>query len=105
MKEYIAKAVDGKDLTQEEAKKAMEIMLSGEATQAQIGAFLMALRMKGETLDELTGFAGVLCGIRQILFHRNFIIMWIWLEPVETVLILLIFLPLLHLSLQQQDFR
>ena len=38
----------------------MEILLSGEASQAQIGAFLMGLRMKGETLDELTGFAGVL---------------------------------------------
>ena len=36
MKEYIAKAVDGKNLTQEEAKKAMEIMLSGEATQAPV---------------------------------------------------------------------
>lgn len=43
MKEYIAKAVDGKNLTQEEAKKAMEIMLSGEATQAQIAAFLTAM--------------------------------------------------------------
>ena len=60
MKEYIAKAVDGKNLTQEEAKKAMEIMLSGEATQAQIAAFLTAMRMKGETLDELVGLASVL---------------------------------------------
>ena len=60
MKEYIAKAVDGKDLTQEEAKKAMEIMLSGEATQAQIAAFLTAMRMKGETLEELIGLASVL---------------------------------------------
>lgn len=60
MKEYIAKAVDGKNLTQEEAKKAMEIMLSGEATQAQIAAFLTAMRMKGETLEELIGLASVL---------------------------------------------
>lgn len=60
MKEYIAKAVDGKDLTEEEAKKAMEIMLSGDATQAQIAAFLIAMRMKGETLEELIGFAAVL---------------------------------------------
>ena len=35
------------------SKKAMEIMLSGEATQAQIAAFLTAMRMKGETLEEL----------------------------------------------------
>lgn len=60
MKEYIAKVVDGKDLTEEEAKKAMEIMLSGEATQAQIAAFLTAMRMKGETLEELIGLESVL---------------------------------------------
>ena len=98
MKEYIELVAEGKDLTEEQAKAAMEILLSGEASQAQIGAFLMGLRMKGETLDELTGF-------RQILFHRRFLIMWIWLEPVETVLILLMCLPLLHLSLQQPDSR
>ena len=51
IKEAIAKA---------EAKSVMEIMLSGEATQAQIAAFLTALRMKGETLDELVGLASVL---------------------------------------------
>lgn len=60
MKELIAKVADGKDLTEEEAKRGMEILLSGEATQAQIGSFLTALRMKGETLDELVGFASVL---------------------------------------------
>ena len=38
----------------------MDVMLSGQATQAQIGSFLTALRMKGETIDELTGFAAVL---------------------------------------------
>lgn len=60
MKDAIAKVADGKNLTEEEAKNAMETMLSGEATQAQIAAFLAALRMKGETLDELVGFASVL---------------------------------------------
>lgn len=60
MKELIAKVVEGKDLTEEEAEKGMEILLSGEATQAQIGSFLTALRMKGETLEELVGFASVL---------------------------------------------
>lgn len=60
MKEIIEKVAEGKDLTEEEAKKAMGIMLSGEATQAQIGSLLTALRMKGETIDELTGFASVL---------------------------------------------
>ena len=60
MKEFIQKVVDSKDLTQEEVSKAMELLLSGQVSQAQIGAFLTALRMKGETLDELTGFASVL---------------------------------------------
>lgn len=103
MKEYIAKAVDGKDLTQEEAKKAMEIMLSGEATQAQIAAFLTAMRMKGETLEELIGLASVLRRRRQS--HRNLKTMWIWSEPVETVPIHSIFQPHLRLWSQRQDFR
>lgn len=60
MKEAIEKVVTGQDLTEEESKKVMEIILSGGATQAQIGAFLAALRVKGETVDELTGFASVL---------------------------------------------
>ena len=60
MKEAIQKVVNRQNLTQEEAKKAMNLMLSGQASQAQIGAFLTALRMKGETLEELTGFASVL---------------------------------------------
>lgn len=60
MKELIAKAADGNNLTEAEAKRAMEIMLGGEATQAQIAAFLTALRMKGETLEELIGLASVL---------------------------------------------
>lgn len=60
MKEAIQKVVEGKNLTEEEAKKVMNIMLSGDATQAQLGSFLTAMRMKGETLDELTGFASVL---------------------------------------------
>lgn len=60
MKTAIETVISGKDLTEEEAKRVMDIMLSGEATQAQIGSLLTALRMKGETIDELTGFASVL---------------------------------------------
>lgn len=60
MKEAIEKVIEGQNLTEEEAKKVMNQMLSGEATQAQIAAFLTALRIKGETLDELVGFASVL---------------------------------------------
>ena len=60
MQAAIEKVAEGQNLTEEEAKKVMNIMLDGEATQAQIGALLTALRMKGETVDELTGFASVL---------------------------------------------
>lgn len=60
MKTAIETVAEGKNLTEAEAKRVMEILLSGEATQAQIGSFLAALRMKGETVDELTGFASVL---------------------------------------------
>lgn len=60
MKEILSKLVAGNDLTKEEAMKAQEMILSGEATQSQIACFLTALRMKGETLDEITGLAMVL---------------------------------------------
>ena len=60
MKEYIAKVAEGENLTEEEAKGAMDVMLRGDATQAQIAAFLALERVKGETLDELAGFAVVL---------------------------------------------
>lgn len=60
MKKAIKAVVEGKDLSLEEAKRVMEVMLSGEATQAQLGAFLTALRMKGETLDEIVGCALVM---------------------------------------------
>lgn len=60
MKAAIEKVVEGKNLTEKEARETMNDMLSGAATQAQLGAFLTALRMKGETLDEMVGFASVL---------------------------------------------
>ncbi len=60
MKTAIAAVADGKNLTEEEARRVMELMLGGEATQAQIAAFLALERVKGETLDELVGFASVL---------------------------------------------
>ena len=54
-KPIIAKVATGSPLTREEAEKAFEQILSGEATLAQMGAFLMALRVRGETVDEITG--------------------------------------------------
>jgi len=52
--------IDRRDLTRIEAAAAMEAIMSGAATNAQIAAFLTALRMKGETVEELIGFARVM---------------------------------------------
>jgi anthranilate phosphoribosyltransferase len=58
--EALRTLVEKKDLTRIEAAAAMEAIMSGVATNAQIAAFLIALRMKGETVDELIGFAHVM---------------------------------------------
>lgn len=60
MQDILNKLVAGNDLTKEEAMQAQELILTGQATPAQIACFLTALRMKGETLDEITGLAAVL---------------------------------------------
>jgi anthranilate phosphoribosyltransferase len=57
IKESLSKIVSGSDLTMAEAREVMTEIMSGEATQAQIGSFLTALRMKGETADEIAGCA------------------------------------------------
>ena len=56
----IAKVASGKSLTQEEAAEAFELMMSGSATPAEVGGLLMALRMRGETVDEIAGAARVM---------------------------------------------
>ena len=53
----LARLLDGRDLTRSEARAAMDQIMSGEATGAQIGAFLVALRLKRETPDEIAGCA------------------------------------------------
>ena len=55
LKPFIAKAINRADLTDVEAEEAMNVIMTGQATQAQIGAYLVALRMKGETIPEITG--------------------------------------------------
>jgi anthranilate phosphoribosyltransferase len=54
---YIEKLVDRGSLSSADAEAAMHTILKGEASHAQIAAFLVALRMKGETVEELAGFA------------------------------------------------
>lgn len=58
--DHLKKVVDGKNLTRDEAIAAMNDVMSGDATDAQIAAFITALRMKEETVDEITGFASVM---------------------------------------------
>ncbi len=60
LKGILAKLSEGKDLTKEEAMYTQDMILTGQATEAQIACILTALKMKGETLDEITGFAAVL---------------------------------------------
>jgi len=57
LKSAIAAVINGRNLTFEEAEAAMNAIMSGEATQAQIGSYLTALRMKGETVSEIAGSA------------------------------------------------
>ena len=78
LKPFLTKIVEGNHLTEEEAYKAMDCIMSGNATDAQMGSFLTGLRMNHETPEEL-------------------------LEPVVTKSEPLIFPQHLHLSLQQQE--
>lgn len=56
IKTFLLKVVDSKDLSEQEAHDAMKIIMEGDATDAQIGAFITACRMKNETIAEITGF-------------------------------------------------
>ena len=60
IKKAIAKVVEREDLTEGEMIDVMNQIMSGECTPAQIGSFITALRMKGETIEEITGAARVM---------------------------------------------
>lgn len=70
IKESIAKVVRGNNLTEVEMEKTMDEIMVGTATPAQIGAFITALRLKGETVDEITGAARAMRA-RAIKIHLN----------------------------------
>lgn len=57
LKNFITKVVEGIDLNEEESFQVMELIMTGEVPPTQIASFLTALRMKGETIFEITGFA------------------------------------------------
>jgi anthranilate phosphoribosyltransferase len=60
IREAIGKIVAGQSLAQEEAADVMEEIMAGEATPAQLGAFISLLRLKGETVDEIAGLAATM---------------------------------------------
>jgi len=60
IQDAIKKAVEGIDLSREEARSAMEVIMNGDATDAQIAGFLVAMRLKGETIEEISSFARVM---------------------------------------------
>ncbi len=60
IQEAISKVIEGADLSRGEMTDVMNQIMSGEATDAQIGAFLIALRVKGESVDEIAGAASVM---------------------------------------------
>ena len=60
LREAIKTVIEGRDLTRKQATDTMNAIMSGEATDAQIGCLLTALRLKGETVEEITGFAVVM---------------------------------------------
>lgn len=60
IKEAISKIVGHDDLSEQEMVEVMQEIMSGEATEAQIGSFITALRMKGETIDEIVGAVKVM---------------------------------------------
>lgn len=61
-KPYLAKVATGASLTREESRAAFDDLLSGEVTPAQSGAFLMALRVRGEALEEIVGAVAAMRG-------------------------------------------
>lgn len=60
IQQALAQLVEGKDLAREEMAAVMQQVMSGQCTDAQIGALLVALRIKGETIDEIVGAAEVM---------------------------------------------
>ncbi|HSR13419.1 MAG TPA: anthranilate phosphoribosyltransferase, partial [Thermodesulfobacteriota bacterium] len=62
LKTFIARIADGRDLSEDEASQAMGHIMGGEGLPTQIASLLTALRMKGETVQEITGFARTMRG-------------------------------------------
>jgi anthranilate phosphoribosyltransferase len=59
----IARVIEGSDLSRQEMQAVMQQIMTGECTDSQIGGLLVALRMKGETIDEITAAAEVMASL------------------------------------------
>src|SRR5213082_3598052 len=57
IQDALARLLDGEDLSRDDSRRVMDTIMSGDATPGQIGGFLVALRLKGETADEIAGCA------------------------------------------------
>jgi anthranilate phosphoribosyltransferase len=57
MNQFLSRVAQGEVLSRDEARMAMDLIMSGEATPAQIAAFVTAIKMRGETVEEIAGFA------------------------------------------------
>jgi anthranilate phosphoribosyltransferase len=62
IQQTLALLLDGSDLTRAQAREVMNVVMAGEATPAQMGGLLVALRVKGETAEEIAGFAEAMLG-------------------------------------------
>lgn len=71
IKEAISKVINGQDLSFEETQAVMKEIMTGNATNAQIASFLTALRMKGETIEEITACAKVMREVGVQLKHTG----------------------------------
>src|SRR5207245_4165671 len=60
LKLFLAHVAQGRSLSESQAEAAFDIIMSGNATPSQIGAFLMALRVRGETVEEIAGAARIM---------------------------------------------
>ncbi|MBC7950301.1 MAG: anthranilate phosphoribosyltransferase, partial [Rhodospirillaceae bacterium] len=60
MKEVLGRVAVGHSMSEAQAEEVFEVIMSGDATPAQIGGLLMALRVRGETVDEITGAARIM---------------------------------------------
>src|SRR6266704_6419953 len=60
IKPLLAEVAAGRTLSESEAEAAFDIIMSGNASPSQMGAFLMALRVRGESVDEITGAARIM---------------------------------------------